>query len=132
MRGGGYLTVLAFRRAMQEAEWTMEYAVKRILGKAHDLQNERPTISMNWVNVLLALRLHASDVDPQAYPAAHKYLSYFVQQGWQLQSLVMMSADSQMEYHYHRFGAPIYYNYWSTSAEIAQMVGQVRNDFGWA
>jgi hypothetical protein len=82
----------------------------------------------------MALRLDAAN----NCPTGHVYLSHFVNEGWLLESLVLMDFrhEDRRDF-YHNFGAPTLDL--AHSARMARnphqhewMVGQVRNHFGWA
>jgi hypothetical protein len=129
LRGGGYLTLFARRMAWQEAKRNPREVVKLVNQQARRLRASNPPISSSWFNVLCALRVDAV----YGFPAGHEYLSHFVEQGWELENLVVMSPD-QRSYHYHRFGAPMLelHDSAAPAMEIGWMVGQIRNHFGWA
>jgi hypothetical protein len=132
LRGGGYLRVFALRQACQEARRSPEALVGLIAERALGLMRSRPAISVSRVNVLLALRF----AETNGYPPGHQYLSFFVQHGWSIESLVLLNYEDRHEF-YHYFGAPTYDLL--DSARLLQnpfhrewIVGQVRNHFGWA
>jgi len=77
---------------------------------------------------LLALRTDRV----RGLPTADEYLSHFVAKGWLIEALALLSPTSRDEHVYKLFGAPTCYVYDSTDLDIGQMVGQVRNHFGWA
>ncbi len=128
LRGGGYLTIFGRRMAWQEKGDGPDKVVKLINEQVRRLQSHNPNISISFFNVLMALRFDSEN----GCPDGHEYLSHFVQHDWLIESLVLLSPDDK-HYHYHRFGAPILYIHNSNiDFEISQMVGKVRNHFGWA
>lgn len=129
LRGGGYLTVVGRRQSLQEGNKTPEAALKIIVTQYDRDQRRSPAISSAYFNVLLALR---TDRLSAGLPAAHHYLSYFISKGWQLESLAMLGPSLPEERPYKRFGVPTAYIYDPWDFEISQMVGMVRNHFGWA
>jgi hypothetical protein len=84
--------------------------------------------------VLCALRLDPATSSGQTYPAAHEYLSHFVQRDWFIESLLLLAAPANARDLYLRFGAPIasYDRNAAGNQEINLMVGAARNHFGWA
>ena len=69
-----------------------------------------------------------------SYPAAHEYLSRFVREKWEIQSLVILDSDITTDTIKHeRFGAPILYCApRDENKQINWMVGRIKNHFGWA
>jgi hypothetical protein len=134
LRGGGYLRLFARRRACQEGRKSPEQIVHAINSEARRLMNGRPRISVCWLNVLLALRFD----EDKGCPAGHEYLTHFVRQGWQIESLVLMNyRDEDRREFYHNYGAPTL-DLRDSRALVQNplhrgwVVGQVRNHFGWA
>jgi hypothetical protein len=125
LRGGGYLTVHPRRQSLQEANKTPEEAVRIVQNQiAHT-----PTgIRSGYFNILLALRTDRF----RGLPTADHYLSYFVARNWHIEALALLSPTTKDERVYRFFGAPTCYVYRSREISILDMVGQVRNHFGWA
>jgi hypothetical protein len=129
LRGGGYLTVYARRRSWSEARQTPDQVIRTIKQQNSQLENRpNPRINAGYFNVLMALRTDRLGT----FPIAADYLSRFVALGWTIESLALLSPEDRDVALYHRFGAPICYIYDSREIQIAWMVGQVRNHFGWA
>ena len=128
LRGGGYLTIHPKRISLQEAGKTPQQSVKEIVSESARVRRS-VKIQSGYFNVLLALRTDRF----RGRPRADDYLSHFVAQHWQIESLALLSPDRHDERVYRRFGAPTCYVYDSnTELTILQMVGQARNHFGWA
>lgn len=128
LRGGGYLTLFARRTSRQEAKETPQQVIKFIAREARKLERQNPAVTSAYFNVLIALRTDRTN----GLPAADVYLSHFVQQDYQIRSIALLSPGTKDERLYRRFGAPVCYVYDSTDIDFGQMVGQVRNHFGWA
>jgi hypothetical protein len=128
LRGGGYLNIYPRRQSLQEAGKTPQQAAKEIARESARVQR-RVNIRSGYFNVLLAIRTDRF----HGLQRADDYLSYFVSQHWQIESLALLTPDRRDEDVYWRFGAPVCYVYDSNTAySIVQLVGQVRNHFGWA
>jgi hypothetical protein len=127
LRGGGYLTIHPRRQSLQEAGKSPQQAVREITRESSRSQRKLK-IRSNYFNVLLALRTDQF----RRMPRAHEYLSHFVDQRWQIESLVLFSSADSEERIYRQFGVPICYIDDSRAFPILQMVGRVRNHFCWA
>jgi hypothetical protein len=128
LRGGGYLTIHPRRVSLQEGGKSPKEAAKEI-GRECARVERRANIQAAYFNVLLAIRTDRFE----EMPKADEYLSYFVGQGWQIESLVLLSPNGRDTDLYRHFGVPTCYVYGSTTDfSILQMVGQVKNHFGWA
>ncbi len=132
LRGGGRMRVYAIPQALQEhnrrtPEETVTLALEII---ASQIQDE-PTACLN---LLIALRLRPVSSGGVVYPAGHEYIAHFVRNGWQLESLALLSPSNADEITYQHFGAPLlrYDTNAPENREINLMVGMVRNHFGWA
>jgi hypothetical protein len=128
LRGGGYLTIHPRRQSLQEARKTPDDSVREIANLSARAVRQGGNIHSAHFNVLLALRTDR----PGGMPAADDYLSHFVAQDWLIESLALLSPTKRDERVYKLFGAPTCYVYESTALDIGEMVGQVRNHFGWA
>jgi len=137
LRGGGYLHIYGKKMALQEAEVypddettpaiDQKGFMTNINDRAAELQHN-PTISAGYFNILIALRFNQVN----NYPCGLDYLSSFVEKGWSIESLVLLSPTPEQQEEYGRFGAPTLSVDNSRNIEINHMVGQVRNHFGWA
>lgn len=127
LRGGGYLTIHPRRQSLQEAGKTLEKSLKIIKSESGRAQ-PNANIHSAYFNVLLALRTDQVG----ELPTANVYLSYFVDHGWQIESLALLSPTRNDERTYRHFGVPTCYVYDSKEIDINDMVGQVRNHFGWS
>ena len=128
LRGGGFLYVFARRQSRQEAGKSKQQTEMEVLDKIEKLRKTNPAIEPAFINVLLALRTDRY----QSRPRAEVYLTYFVNQGWQIASLAVLKPSARDRRLYHRFGAPICYVNNPRQIGIAHTVGRVRNHFGWA
>jgi hypothetical protein len=128
LRGGGYLTIHPRRQSLQEARKTPDESLRIIASESAQATRGGGNIHSAYFNALLALRTDRVG----GRPAADAYLSHFVARGWLIESLALLSPTRRDERVYRRFGAPTCYVYDSTGLDIGQMVGQVRNHFGWA
>lgn len=131
MRGGGFLDVHCKIMALQEAGWTPAMTVKQVEGWIAAQAGISPRISPAFVNVLFALRFDGfyHEKAHRQVPPVEDYLSYFVDAGWNVERLVLMSPGEGRE-HLSRFGVP---TLWAeNSSEASQTNGAVRNHFGWA
>jgi|JI7StandDraft_1071085.scaffolds.fasta_scaffold233266_2 GTPase SAR1 family protein len=134
LRGGGFLRLWSRKMALQEAEWSPEFAVGEISN--HILRHHRGATSGN---ILIALR----DVDSNGFPEGHEYLNYFQSQGWTVRSLVLIQKTEDPS-EYWSVGAPVCFmnsaeqlkpepdNLQAFSEQIAHRVGRIRNHFEWA
>ena len=138
LRGGGYLTFYLRRQSVQEANIGIKEIIDIVNSELERQQRESPTVTASYLNVLLALRLEGIN----RLPTARRYLNHFVQQGWSIESLVLLNPVPADDY-FHRFGAPILNVYrpdrpsrlphsTARGAQIGTVVGHVRNHFGWA
>jgi hypothetical protein len=133
LRSGGFLYVYARRMAWQEAKKQPSEVVQIVNRQAHNLMRAGRPASIGWINVLAALHFDPSN----GCPSGHEYLSYFADQGWTIESLVLMDYDESRHGFYHHFGVPTFELYDSAAmvrqeAEHGWLVGKVRNHFGWA
>jgi len=126
LRGGGYLTIHPRRQSLQEAGKIPPQAVTEI-GRESAKTQKSVRIKSEYFNVLLALRTDSY----RGMPRAFEYLSHFVNNGWQIESLVLLRQTDADENIYRRFGVPICYIQ-SNELTILQMIGHARNHFGWA
>ena len=119
--------------ALQEAGWVPERTVAEVNGWIASQANGKPRISPAFINVLCALRFDAFDYDGKEgqhrVPSAETYLSHFVDSGWDIQRLVLMSPGDDRD-HLTRFGVPTLWA--ANSTEPKETNGAVRNHFGWA
>ena len=131
LRGGGYLDVHCKIMALQEAGWTPPMTVKQVDGWIAAQAGTSPRISPAFINVLFALRFDGfyHEGEGRLVPSAEDYLSHFVDAGWDIERLVLMSPDEGRE-HLSRFGVPTLWV--ENSTEANQANGAVRNHFGWA
>jgi hypothetical protein len=133
LRGGGFLQVYARRQSLQEAKRSPDQVIKDTKLKGRSLEKSHH-ISINWLNLLVAIRTDTTNRLPQA----DEYLSHFVRAGWTIESLVLLGEYDEQRYSmYSAFGVPICEIY--DSKETARdkkkhhwLVGPVRNHFGWA
>jgi hypothetical protein len=101
LRGGGYLTVFTIPQSVQEypdPPLTPDAVGEWVESEARTLQDQLngqrlEHIEAGWFNVLMALRRDSRAV----YPAAHGYLSHFVQRGWLIQSISLVGADKHAD-----------------------------------
>jgi hypothetical protein len=126
LRGGGYLRIWAFRQSLQERRREPEAFIAAVARKAREPR---------YLNVLVALR---SD-EVNGLPRADGYLRAFWNAGWALQSLVLLEWDNRsIDYEaYARFGVPTLCManteaLFQDTGRHAELVGHVRNHFGWA
>jgi hypothetical protein len=134
LRGGGYLHVFAKVMAWQENRKTPAQTVaeinQKIQTRAGRLGGHQPA----FMNVLSALRLEPLEHAPGViYPGAAEYLAHWVEQGWTLESLALLSPDPGGSHDsLSAFGSPTAWIYDSRELAVGQMVGTIRNHFGWA
>lgn len=135
LRGGGYLQINARRQSLQEAKRTKERVVKDAIADARALQKKHQ-ISIAYYNLLVAIR---ADDGVNGLPPADQYLSYFVDQGWTIESLVILDYNEKEHSKYHAFGAPTLEHYDTSKmvennkkSEYHWLTGPVRNHLGWA
>lgn len=132
LRGGGYLQICARRQSLQEAGRSPEDVVRDAQRVARGLQ-KKEALSNCYLNLLIAIRIDAT----RSLPPASDYLSHFIKSGWSLESLVILDFDAKKHSRYFTFGAPTYELYGASNmaqnnSKHQQLVGQVRNHFGWA
>lgn len=135
LRGGGYLEIYARRQSLQEAKRTKEQVVEETQEEIRKVQ-ARHGIAVSYFNMLLAIR---TDTGINDLPAADEYLSHFVEQGWRIESLVILGEADRDHDKYHAFGAPTLEHYGTSdmvvddkTSEYHWLTGPVRNHFGWA
>jgi hypothetical protein len=143
LRGGGTLKVLVRVQSLQEGGITSKNFADDVVDKLRRLAAAQPAISLAWFNVLVTLRVDQVK-NRKNCPPAHRYLSYFVDQGWIIESLVLLLPESDNLNAvplYTRFGAPIATIYDSqehllnqkhSPLSVQSLVGHVRNHFDWA
>lgn len=133
LRGGGYLNIRGKVSALQEAGWDQHRAEAEITQWSASNALQKPAISPAFFNVLLTLRFDAfrnKGIKGAPHcPPAEVYLAHFVDIGWELQPIVLMSPSPKHDV-FSRFGVPTLWADESTSAN--QTNGAVRNHFGWA
>jgi hypothetical protein len=128
LRGGGYLTIHPRRVSLQESGRSPGVAAKEIARESARV-DRRTNIQSAYFNALLAIRTDRFG----EMPRAAEYLSYFAHHGWQIESLLLLSPNARDTDLYRHFGAPTCDVYGSTTDySILQMVGRVKNHFGWA
>src|SRR5579863_8668263 len=138
LRGGGILTLFAKTMSLQEGNQEEEAAktpsefVNLVQQQITNVQNQNPAISAGFFNVIFSLRYDPTSSGPHSYPYAYDYLSHFVGQGCQIESLVLMAPDAAQEQLYQRFGSPTLSLHDPRGQPISRMVERVRNHFGWA
>jgi hypothetical protein len=126
-RGGGYLNVFGRRQSLQEAKKTVADAIRIFESQARSESRKSPTIVLQSFNVLLALRTDRINKLPPAY----EYLTRFIDRGWQLERLAILSPTPADRAVYRRFGTPTCYLD-KRDVDRLQMIGRVRDHFGWA
>jgi hypothetical protein len=128
LRGGGYLDVLGRRQSLQEAGKPPQEFATRIEAMSRRNDQSNPNIVSQYFNILFALRSDRKN----NLPLAEEYLSYLLKRSWHLEKIVLLSPGSREERVFRRFGVPICYIYESNDRDVSDLVGQVRNHFGWA
>jgi hypothetical protein len=103
LRSGGFLQVYARRQSLQEAKRSPDQVIKDARLKGRNLDKSYG-ISINWLNLLVAIRTDTTN----KLPKADEYLSNFVSTGWIIESLVLLGKYDERRYPtYSAFGAPI-------------------------
>lgn len=129
LRGGGYLRIEAFSQSIQEADVSPENFIAKHEKTA---SNREARQFFSYYNMLIALR---SD-HVNGKPIAKDYLSFFVKNGWILESIVLLSIVDEFD-EYASFGVPVLESehaleYAAEEKSRGWLLGQVRNHFGWA
>lgn len=132
LRGGGQLAIFAKIMSLQEGNQeeggakTPDEFVELVRRQIDKTQGGN---CLSFFNVLFSLRYVS--LGP-SYPDANEYLTHFIHQGWQIESLVLMTPTASREQLYQSFGSPTLSIQDPTTQAISHMVGRVRNHFGWA
>ena len=135
--GGGFLRVWSKTMAWQEDNKSPADAVAEIKAFAKRTASLPPAISINSMSALMTLRFEPfrrPDIAGAAkQPGAEAYLTAFVDQGWEIASLVLFTNEAdEKRHHFERYGAPTLYYPDATDRSFEAMTGGVRRHFGWA
>jgi hypothetical protein len=132
LRGAGHLLVHARRQSLQEANVPPKKFISDMRRTARALE-KRHGIILSDFNVLVAIRTDSIN----RLPTAKGYLSDFVHDGWDVQSIVVLDYSERHHGSYYAFGAPLLAirdasSLAQKSVDHQRLIGQVRNHFGWA
>jgi hypothetical protein len=120
--------------AWQEDRKTPDESIDEINRKIAAIAR-RPNGAPFAINILSTLRFDAIRHQSPALtcPSGAEYLRAWAGVGWSLEALVLMSPDrGGARDFFGDFGAPTAWIYDSRKMPLSEMVGSVRNHFGWA
>lgn len=117
------------RSALQEVPITDADFIAEMQKKLKKKEESGIKIAANYLNLLICLRFSAVN----GCGSAHEYLSSFVTEGWDVQSIVLLPPFVGPRC-YYEFGVPILsMEEMSESVpDLGGRLGKVRNHFGWA